>query len=67
MNKEEAIKIAFAVSATDMGCQYCISDVFEILNTSNLGWKFHLADNKPEKAEVVAGESYSDVAVEESP
>ncbi len=65
MTREEAIKVAFAVSATDGGCQHCISEVFAILNTSNLGWKFHLVGEKPEEAEVVMGESYNDVAVEE--
>jgi len=63
MTKKEAIQVAFAVSTADGGCSYCISDIFKLLNECNLGWKFHTECNSPEDAEIVIGESYTNVAV----
>jgi len=63
MTKKEAIQVAFAVSAADGGCPYCVSDVFKILNQCDIGWKFHTEGNGPEDAEIVIGESCTNVAV----
>lgn len=63
MTKKEAIQVAFAISTVDGGCSYCISDAFKILNECDIGWKFHVEGNGPEGAEIVIGESYTNVAV----